>query len=176
MSTIGHKIFTFILFIAVVIGIGVAAAENKIELPGGASSLRETYQDWIVSCQIVSNTKLCSLSQEQQQQNGQRVLAIELQSSAANEASGVAVMPFGLKLNQGVKLQIDEQEELPAVAFSTCLPAGCILPVSLDAKQIASARAGQALKLKAASVDGREMNFSVSLKGFSAALDRLLKL
>lgn len=176
MTIMRNKIFTCVFLIATGLGMGIAAAEEKAELPGGASSLRETYQDWTVSCQIVSNTKLCGLSQEQQQQNGQRVLAIELQSNAENGASGVAVMPFGLKLNEGVKLQIDEQAEIPAIAFSTCLPAGCILPVSLDAKQIASARAGQALKLKAASVDGREMTFSVSLKGFSAALDRLLQL
>ncbi len=176
MAIMKRKILAALFLISTGLTAFPVMAQEKAELPGGASSLRETYQDWTVSCQIINNVKQCALSQEQQQQNGQRVLAIELQPNAEGGIAGITVMPFGLKLNQGVKVQIDEQAELPAIAFSTCLPAGCLLPISLDVKSVAALRAGQALKLKAASVDGRDMNFPVSLKGFSAALDRVSKL
>ncbi len=168
--------FVGLLFISMGLSTFPVMAQEKAELPGGASSLRETYQDWTVQCQVVNNVKQCAISQQQQQQNGQRVLAVEFQPNSEGGVSGIAVMPFGLKLSEGVKLQIDDQAELPAIAFSTCLPAGCILPIQLDAKNVAASQAGQALKLKSASVDGREMTLPVSLKGFSAALDRVSKL
>lgn len=51
-------------------------------LPGGASSLNETYEDWRIACARQGNRKRCVLSQVQTQQNGQRVLAIELNAQS----------------------------------------------------------------------------------------------
>jgi len=59
--------------------VGTVLAQSLFSsLPGGASSLRETYQDWQVACVMRTNTKTCGLSQMQTQQNGQRVLAHRL--------------------------------------------------------------------------------------------------
>lgn len=165
---------TFLAVILAVAGIAAAfpaKAQEAPALPGGASSLQETHGDWQVTCQMVDGSKQCAISQ-QQQQNGQRVLVIEIQSQEGDSATGVAVLPFGLKLQAGASFQVDEAQALPVMPFSTCLPAGCLVPVAFDAATIKLMREGEALKLKAASLDEQEVLFTISLKGFTSALDR----
>ena len=71
----------------------IPATAQTSGLPGGASSLKETYKDWIVGCSQNGTTKRCVLSQVQTQQNGQRVFAIELTAPAGNTVSGTLVLP-----------------------------------------------------------------------------------
>jgi invasion protein IalB len=149
---------------------GGAAASS---LPGGASSLTETYKDWRVSCVQDGATKRCTVSQAQAQQNGQRVLAIELGAPNGNTVSGTLVLPFGLALDSGVTLQIDEKPPMQPVRFRTCLPAGCIVSVTFDAPTLVALRSGTALKLKATADGGTAVPFSISLQGFGTALDRV---
>ena len=78
---------------AILLSPAAASAQDPSGLPGGASSLRETYDDWIVNCAVQSqdggNIKHCALSQEQTDNNShQRVLAIELKP----EKTGVSGM------------------------------------------------------------------------------------
>lgn len=146
-------------------------------LPGGASSLQETFQDWRVTCSLVQNNKICSVAQVQTQQNGQRVLAIELAASKDNGASGVLMLPFGLKLQDGAILKIDNNPPLPPLSFSTCLPVGCVVPVNLTAASVNALRSGTSLTVSANAADGAQsLSLPVSLKGLAPALDRLNQL
>ncbi|WP_376705034.1 invasion associated locus B family protein [Mesorhizobium sp. ISC25] len=113
------------------------------------------------------------MSQQQAQKNGQRVLAIELRRNGKDTLSGDLVLPFGLLLDAGATLQIDDGQSRKPLRFSTCLPGGCIVPLSFDAAMIAALRAGTALRVKAQSTDSKEFALSISLKGLAAALDRL---
>lgn len=150
-----------------------AAAQNAGSLlPGGASSLQETYQDWSLSCQSAQKV-VCAVSQQQSQQNGQRVLAVELRGGAEGGISGNLVLPFGLLLDSGAVLQIDDGQPRAPLRFSTCVPAGCLVPLTFDAKTIAALRPGTALKIKVQNMDKQEVTLSISLKGLAAALDRL---
>jgi invasion protein IalB len=148
------------------------AQEAGSTLPGGASSLQETYQDWSLGCQGSPNVT-CAISQQQTQQNGQRVLAIELRKGEGDAVSGNLVLPFGLLLETGAALQIDDGPQREPLRFSTCLPTGCLVPVSFDAKTVAALRTGTALQVKVQGMDRKEVALSVSLKGLAAALDRL---
>lgn len=152
------------------------ATQPVSTLPGGASSLNETYRDWQVACVQQGTAKRCVLSQQQAQQNGQRVLAIELNAPAGNTVAGTLVLPFGLALASGVALQIDDKAAGQPLRFRTCLPAGCIVPVTFDAPTLTLLRAGTALKVKATADGGQETLFSISLQGFAAALDRVAAL
>lgn len=145
-------------------------------LPGGASSLSETYQDWQVACSQQDALKRCSLSQSQAQQNGQRVLAIELAAPDENSVNGIIVLPFGLALASGVVLQIDDNAAGQPLPFRTCLPVGCVVPVAFDADTISSLRAGVALKITTISDGGQQTPFAISLAGFAAGLDRVAAL
>lgn len=142
-------------------------------LPGGASSLNETYRDWVVACQVANNAKRCVMSQQQNQQNGQRVLAIELNAPDGNAVSGALILPFGLALDSGVTFQIDDKPALQPGRFRTCMPAGCLVAVSFDAPTLVALRAGTALKIKAVADGGTAAAFSISLQGFATALDRV---
>ncbi|WP_244480739.1 invasion associated locus B family protein [Mesorhizobium sp. Root157] len=154
---------------------GATTAAAQEGLPGGASSLNETHGDWVVKCQQQNAATRCALSQSQvNQQSRQRVLAIELAPDDDGEtASGVVILPFGLRLSSGAVLRIDEGAPLPALGFSTCLPAGCLVPLTFDAAMVAALRGGTALKLTAVANDGeQQVAFSISLTGFSSALAR----
>ena len=139
---------------------------------------QETYQDWQVACVQQEAAKRCSLLQQQAQQNGQRVMAVELVAQAgAATIDGSLVLPFGLSLDAGVTLQIDEAAALQPLRFSTCLPAGCIVPLSFNEAMLTALRAGTALKVNAiASGTEQPVALSISLSGFSAALDRTVAL
>lgn len=148
-------------------------------LPGGATSLNETHGDWTVACTTPEGIVRCAVSQVQiNNQNRQRVLSVELTATeGGNAANGTLVMPFGLALDQGVVLSIDEGEFLPPLRFSTCLPAGCVVPLTFNADAVTAMRAGTALKAKAAANgSGQEVNFSISLSGFTSALTRAAEL
>ena len=161
---------------ALFLGGGPALAQN---LPGGASSLNETHGDWTVTCVTLDGTVRCAVSQIQiNSENRQRVLSVELTANdGGNAAGGTFVLPFGLALDQGVALSIDEGEPMASLRFSTCLPAGCLVPLTFDQNAITAMRAGAALKAKAAANGGgQDVNFSISLSGFTSALARAAEL
>lgn len=165
---------------AVAILLSVTAAwgqDMAALLPGGASSLQESYGDWRVACVVRTAEKLCSLSQQHNQQNGQRILAIEIVPSEEQASSGTLILPFGLNLSAGVTLAIDDEPVGDALPFSTCLPAGCIVPLVLDAPIIDQLNAGGALKFGAvANGTAASLSFSISLQGFAPAMARTREL
>ncbi len=149
------------------------AATAAESLPNGASSVQETFQDWQVACVQQGPAKRCSLAQQQiDQQSRQRVLAVEL-TPAAGKAQGILILPFGLAFEKGATLQVDDGAVGQPLRFQTCIPGGCIVPVTFEGAALSGLRQGTTLKIKAASVDGnKDTTFSVSLKGFGPAFDR----
>lgn len=162
------------------LGIGFLAAtsafaETRVpSLPGGANSLQETYSDWQVGCVVRDGAKRCAITQEQtNSQTRQRVVAVEL-TIAGDKLEGALFMPFGLALDRGVSLQIDDQGGTTNQKFSTCLPGGCLVPLSFDTKTVAALRTGTALKLHAMPAGGgQELIYTISLKGFAQGIDRV---
>lgn len=154
-----------------------AAAQTSGALPGGANSLQEIFENWTVACVQQGAGKRCALSQQQaDQQSHQRVLAIELTAPSADRVAGTLVLPFGLALDSGVTLQVDEAPAGPRLRFRTCLPGGCLVSLSFDAGQAAALRKGAALKVNAVADGGKDAVFTISLKGYPAALDRMTAL
>lgn len=110
-----------------VMGFAISAFAQEGGLPGGATSLRQGHGDWTVSCNITTQngapTKACSLSQEQTDgQSRQRVLAIEFRPGG-DVLQGTLVLPFGLAVDQGVTLQIDDGAAPAPLRCRTCLQA-----------------------------------------------------
>ena len=165
------------VFAALMVGAALASPSlAATALPGGASSLTETHGDWTVRCATEGAGVICEVRQEQQSNDTQqRVLAIGLGSSAGG-TSGNLVLPFGLLLANGAVLRIDDKPASPPQPFQTCVPSGCLVPLKLDAAWTAMMRAGTVLGISAQSVSGQDAKFSVSLRGFSSALDRIADL
>jgi invasion protein IalB len=142
-------------------------------LPGGASQLQETHGDWRVVCAPKDGQKLCTFSQQQTDSNSrQLVLGIELKPTGPDKAEGTMVLPFGLAVTKPVTLQVDDSGATQTVQFRTCLPVGCVVPITLDASNIASLRKGTVLTVKAVGDAGQEAALKISLKGFGGAFDR----
>jgi invasion protein IalB len=147
-------------------------------LPNGASAINETYGDWTVDCRIAEQQKVCLLSQAQgNRETGQRVYAIELRPPKDGKTEGNILMPFGLNLDAGALLKLDDRDLGKGLRFSTCVPQGCLLPVSFPT--VATDAMRTAGKLTVASLNlssGEAVTFNVSLNGFGAALDRMSQL
>lgn len=174
MKTVRDVVAAFALIAGFAPGIGLAQG-----LPGGASTLNETHGDWTVACVAPEGNVRCAISQSQVSgQNGQRVLTIELRAAESGAvANGTLVLPFGLKLDDGVSLALDEAEPFQTLRFSTCMPTGCLVPLAFEADIVSALRAGSVLALKASANDsGHEVALSVSLNGFTSALARAAEL
>lgn len=147
-------------------------------LPNGATSINEVYGDWTVECRITDGRKACAISQAQgNTQTNQRVFAVELQAPKDGRTEGAILMPFGLKLDNGAVLQLDEKNLGQNLRFSTCYPQGCLLPVSFptvatDAMKSAKTLTAAALNLS----NGNPVTFNVSMNGFGNALARVTEL
>lgn len=156
-----------------------AFAQTGATLPGGASSLQETYDDWMVACVVndqTRNQKLCALSQQQLDKNSrQRVLAVEWRPKG-DGIEGTAFLPFGLVLAKGAAFQFDDGPFGKPADFSTCLPAGCLVPIDFNKDILAAMRRASRFNVKAIGQDGKDVTFTISLKGFSTAFDRTKQL
>ncbi len=145
-------------------------------LPGGATSLTEVHGDWTVRCGVTNNVVQCAAQQEQlSSQTKQRVLAIELKTDNG-AADGTLVLPFGLLLKNGAVLKVDDKMLSEPQPFQTCLPAGCLVPLTFGADWAKALRAGTTLTITAQPVSGPDAKFTVSLQGLGSALDRITDL
>ncbi|TXI02367.1 MAG: invasion associated locus B family protein [Rhizobium sp.] len=147
-------------------------------LPGGASSLIETYDDWGVVCQMQADAPSCVVRQVQtNNQTNQPVLTTEVGRTADGKYQGILLLPLGLALAQGAQLKIDDTPIGAAMAFSTCVPQGCLVPVAFEADTITKLRSGKTLNVTVSAANPlKPLTFAVSLKGFSGALNRVAEL
>jgi invasion protein IalB len=152
------------------------AATAATTLPGNATSLTETHDDWTVRCAVDQGTVHCAAQQEQlSNQTKQRVLAIEI-LPGKDVLTGTLVLPFGLDLAKGAVLKVDDKLTSPVLPFQTCLPSGCLVPLQIGTEWETAMRAGTALAVNATAVSGQDAKFSISLKGLPSALDRISEL
>lgn len=170
---------TFRLLLGIALaGAALMPAARAASLPGGAGSLVESYQDWSLACQSQNNNVGCVIRQVQTNtQTNQTVLALELHSAQGGKLEGALLLPFGLALTQGASLKLDEAALGPALPFSTCVPAGCLVPVAFDAATVGKLKTGTAINITASPFGNPQPTaFKVSLKGFGGALARLVDL
>lgn len=145
-------------------------------LPGGASSLNETYQDWRVVCQKGTAATQCVVVQQvSENKTHQHILTIELQPQNG-KAVGFATLPFGLALAKGAALQADTQPVVAAQPFTTCVPAGCIVPVSLSKQQLTQIQSAKKVELHAYAITGQDVAIPFSNKGLEQAMARIVAL
>lgn len=154
------------------------AADASAQLPNGASSIVETYGDWTVNCGIENAAKVCVLSQAQgNKETGQRTFAIELRAPKSGLSDGTVLMPFGLRLESGAVLKLDDKELGQGLRFATCIPQGCLLPFSFPAAATDAMKNAKNLAVVSQNLaNGQAVTFNISLNGFAAALARSIQL
>ncbi len=101
-------------------------------MPNGASQLSETYGDWTLNCS--TGMKACTLSQALVNKEEQRAFLIELRVAKDGTSEGTILMPFGLKMEAGVLLKLDDKDmgqgcaSRPALRRVACFPSIFRLP------------------------------------------------
>lgn len=161
-----------------VIAATFAGAAAAAPLPGGASSLVETYDDWGVVCQMQANAPSCIVRQVQtNNQTNQVVLTAEITRAPDGKYRGALLLPLGLALAQGVQLKLDETALGSQLTFSTCIPQGCLVPLAFEADTIAKMRTAKALNVTVQAANPPQpLSFAMSLKGLTNALNRVAEL
>ncbi|WP_086658402.1 invasion associated locus B family protein [Acetobacter orientalis] len=145
-------------------------------LPGGASALNETYQDWRLVCQQGGTGSSCVISQQEfDGKTHQRIVSVELRPTAG-QMSGVIVLPFGIALNKGAEIQADGKAVGNALSFNTCLPAGCLVPVSFDQIQLKIFQNAKKVEIKFSAISGQQIVLPLSNKGLDKAILRIMAL
>jgi invasion protein IalB len=154
------------------------SAPLAAHLPNGASSINETYGDWTVNCRLLEGQKQCLLLQAQgNNQTKQRIFEIQLRAPKDGKTEGTILMPFGLKLDSGAVLSLDDKDLGQGLHFSTCTPQGCLLPVSLQTTTIEAMKKSKMLTVASLNLNnGEVVAFKVSLEGFVAASARVAEL
>ena len=138
--------FLAVFFGCLLVLTGAAHAQSADE----PSSVIETYRDWTVRCVPQGEGRVCQLVQElAQTESGQRVLSfvIDAPAGGAETVSATLVTPFGLKLSDGISVRVDDDQDARVLAFSTCLPIGCVAPIDLDEAALDQFRAGDTMLL-----------------------------
>ncbi|WP_309085981.1 invasion associated locus B family protein [Chelativorans sp.] len=156
----------------------VAAQEAvQVQTP---TTLSETYDSWTVQCANRSEgeqtRRVCQMSQELlQQESRQRVLLFAISKEGENAAKATVIAPFGLMLSEGLRIEINETE-LVRGAYRTCLPAGCVVEFDLPEAAIDQLGAAEAATVFMTANTGQPVTTDISMKGFSAAYQRLVAL
>lgn len=171
----GRSLRSYGLICAVSLSLAPLLAHGQ-SFPSGATALQEVYQNWRVLCSVKDKQKICTASQTQTQRNGQQLLAVEVRPEANSALAATIVLPFGLLLDSGVVLQVDDKPALAPLRFHTCLPIGCVVRYTFDAKTVSQIRAGKVVKIAVSNDGGSTLAMNVSTEGFGPALDRAMVL
>lgn len=148
--------------------------QSSTTLPNGADYFKETYGDWGVECTIVEFRRSCSVGQSQYDQVHTTIYSIAIYPPENGESKVVILMPFGLKLSEGVTLKIDNLPSQQNANFVTCIKNGCIIVLRFSDKTLDILKTSNILKIGSVSFSsGESTTVNASLRGFSAAIERL---
>jgi invasion protein IalB len=146
------------------------AASDTRSVVSTAVSAPLRFEDWDVTC----SAGKCSFAQQSQHGDGSATARISLQPGPeAGSLTGTMTLPFEVPLQSRITLQTGAGALDGPLSFRSCGPQGCILPISLNAAQVASLQKGILLQANATSDEGRTLSFLFSLKGFRAAYERV---
>jgi invasion protein IalB len=131
------------------------------------------FQDWLVRCQAAGDKTGCGMSQQiLDQRSRQPVLQLHLARAPKGEGHQlVVVMPLGVSVPPGIAIQIGKAKR--NVAFTQCLPGGCVAPTTVDAAFLETLRTGSDGRVGVADRTGKTVAVPFSLKGFAAAFDKM---
>lgn len=146
--------------------------------PDGVSAVPETFGVWTVSRALRNGKWVAAVTQHKTARGPQKAaVAIDIVPVGNGRATGMLILPFGLRLATGVSLKVDSQRVSYAFPFATALPIGCMAALDLDEALIGSLRAGSVLKIAAGLYEtGRTAVFQLSLEGFVSAYARAIEL
>lgn len=168
----------FAVLLAILIGVFIYGSQQT-----AFSSDNEPEKSmWTLRCADVPEgtkeaQKNCEIFQRLSvKESGQRIIEFVVGKDAAKDKQGirrgVVILPLGVLIPHGITMQIDE---LPPYKFALhhCTNAGCFAFVDLNSDIISKMKKGDQAKMTMRSVEGKNVNIVLSLKGFSKAADKI---
>jgi invasion protein IalB len=132
---------------------------------------RPPQPEWQKLCNENQNTKevVCVTTRQLLATTGQVLSSVMVQEKKDSKKLMVAVPP-GMLLRQGLNVKIDGTNE-KTVTYSICVPNLCFGDVDITPEYIAALKRGSELVVTATNQRGRQLNFNVSLAGFTKSYD-----
>lgn len=164
------------LFSLFVLGFA-SMAHAATSLPDGVASLHETYQDWRLFCQAPGGTNKssevkCVVTQKAVDIHTHRsVMSLRLEPDG-EQVRGVVTVSFGLDLLRGLTLTNASQPVGDTYSFSTCLPTGCLVPLTFDDGQWRTLLKDNIGTFTALSFSGQPVKLLFSTRGLEQAMRR----
>jgi invasion protein IalB len=132
---------------------------------------RPPQPEWQKICNQNQQTKeiICVTTRQLLATTGQVLSSVMVQEKKDSKKLLVAVPP-GMLLRQGLNVKIDGANE-KAVTYSICVPNLCFGDVDITPDYITALKAGNELVVTATNQRGRQLNFNLSLAGFTKSYD-----
>jgi invasion protein IalB len=131
------------------------------------------FEAWLVRCETAGDKAGCGMSQRVMDQRSSRpVLQLHLGRAPKGEGHQlVAVLPLGVSVPQGIAIEIGKTKR--NVAFTQCLPGGCVAPLAVDQALAETMKAGGEGRVGVVDREGKTVAVPFSLKGFAPAFKKM---
>jgi invasion protein IalB len=131
--------------------------------------------DWTVRCFPVQSPSPCDIFQEQDAQNGQRVLSLSMAFVPSMNRHAIQIsVPLDIAIPKGLVIQTDTYKS-PVLKYRRCDRGGCYVEMAIENGLVeALARSGDKGMVKISADNGKAYSLNFSLKGFSAAHDDMV--
>ena len=134
-------------------------------------------QAWVHRCtqDEQSGKENCQIVQRlSQTESGKRVVEVIISDATGEQGKrrAVIVLPLGVAIQPGVRLEIDEHEPY-SFNISHCLPNGCYAVLDLPTDLTDKLKRGNEAKLTMATFQGKTVSMTLTLKGFTSAFNKL---
>lgn len=152
-----------------------AGAQETTPKPEAGAAEAPPANAWVLNCASGASGALeCQMSQNlTEAKSGQRVLTVTIRKQPQDGALAMLLaLPHGLYLPGGATYQIDQGPK-NAVVIQTSDQNGAYAAVPLNDTLIAALKAGTAMNIGMESVTRSAVSIPLSLKGFTAAFDKL---
>lgn len=144
--------------------------------PQGPPTKSEAIQDWTLQCQAgPQGGDVCQLFQEASLEGTERPILRALvgyRTPDADTLTLVLVLPLGVSLSKGAFMQIDSNQPV-AVPFERCEPGGCLIFLAMNDSLVQALKSGINARLIFHDTQHRRGAAILSLRGFTAGVDRL---
>lgn len=151
---------------------GALSQETKPAAPQAASASPNT-NSWFKICETDprSKAKLCALNFNlTDDKGGARAQVRVLEQVGASQKGFNIALPPGLLIQPGMRIQIDGAKTGTA-KFQICSPQACFAEARFDKGFISNLKRGNEMKIIGINQAGKQVEFPVTLSGFTAAYD-----
>jgi invasion protein IalB len=161
---------------------GAALAQESASAPAAANkpvqpSETKNFGDWTVRCYPAASAMPCEMIELLvNKKSGRRVLGVLIIYNQAQNQNLVQIaMPLGVMLQNGAVLSSDTYTSA-VLRFRLCDVQGCYTLAPLDDNAVKALGRATKAEMKIVSADGKKVNLSFSLNGFTAAHNALVEM